>query len=268
MFRQIKMKYLVKILTVGFLFLASSFVVGDTYRFIPNTSFKAGESFEYKVKYGIFSVGEATVEVSPQIYSVNSRACYRVNVFGRTTGLTDLFHIRNTYRSYLDTAAILPQKFLMSVQENNYKKDQVIVFDHAANSALREQNNEKKAFNLPNNIHDVVSGYYFLRTLDFSKMQVGETVAAPMFFDDNVYNMKVKFNGRSVVKTKFGKIDVLKLSPVLPQNDMFKGEDAIKIWVSDDKNRVPIRIELSFPIGNASMEMKGYKNTRYGFEWK
>lgn len=262
------MKYLEKILLISFLFIASSFVVGDAYRFVPNTSFKAGEYFEYKVKFGILPIGEATVEVSPQIYSVNSRACYRVNVFGRTTGLTDIFHVRNTYRSYLDTAAILPQKFLMSLQENSYKKDQVILFDHSGNSALREQNNEKKSFNLPNNIQDVVSGYYFLRTLDYSRMRVGETIEAPMFFDDEVYLMKVKYNGKGVVKTKFGKIDVIKLTPVLPKNEMFKGEEAIRIWVSDDKNRVPIRIELEFPIGNASMEIKGYKNTRYTFDWR
>ena len=262
------MKYLVKILLISFLFITASFVVGDTYRFVPNTSFKAGEFFEYKVKFGILPVGEATVEVSPQIYSVNSRACYRVNVFGRTTGLTDIFHVRNTYRSYLDTAAMLPQKFLMSLQENSYKKDQVILFDHSGNSATREQNNEKKSFNLPNNIQDVVSGYYFLRTLDFSRMRVGETVEAPMFFDDEIYKMKVKYNGKGVVKTKFGKIDVIKLTPVLPKNEMFKGEEGIKIWVSDDRNRVPIRIELEFPIGNASMEIKGYKNTRYTFDWR
>lgn len=89
-----------------------------------------------------------------------------------------------------------------------------------------------------------------------------------MFFDDEIYNMRVKYNGKGVVKTRFGKIDVIKLSPVLPQNEMFKGENAIRIWVSDDRNRVPIRIELEFPVGSASMEIKGYKNTRYNFEWR
>ncbi|PLK42308.1 DUF3108 domain-containing protein [Emticicia sp. TH156] len=262
------MKNLFKILTAGFVVLGSSFIVGDSYRFVPNSSFKAGEYFEYKVKFGILPVGEATVEVSPQIYSVNSRACYRVNVFGRTTGITDIFHVRNTYRSYLDTAAMLPQKFLMSLQENSYKKDQVILFDHSGNSALREQNNDKKSFNLPNNIQDVVSGYYFLRTLDFSKMKVGDVVEAPMFFDDEIYKMKVKYTGRGVVKTRFGKIDVIKLNPVLPQNDMFKGEEGIRIWVSDDKNHVPIRIEIEFAIGSASMEIKDYKNIRHTFEWR
>ncbi|MFY7911492.1 MAG: DUF3108 domain-containing protein [Emticicia sp.] len=262
------MSFLKKILFLFIIVTTSSFVVSDSYRYLPNHAFKAGEYFEYKVKYGFLSVGEATVDVSPQIYSVNNRPCYRVNIFGRTTGLTDLFHIRNTYRSYLDTAAILPQKFLMDLQENNYRKEQTITFDHFANAAVREQNKERKNFKLPDNVHDVVSGYYFLRTIDFTKVKIGETVSSNMFFDDEIYNMRVKYNGKGVVRTKYGKINVIKLNPILPKNSMFDGEDAIRIWVSDDKNRVPIKIEVDFSVGGATMELKNYKNTKYAFDWQ
>jgi hypothetical protein len=262
------MTFLKKILFIGLLTITCSFVVGDSYRNLPNTSFKAGEYFEYKVKYGFLSIGDATVDVSPQIYSVNNRPCYRVNIFGRTTGLTDLFRIRNTYRSYLDTAAILPQKFLMSLHENNYKKEQTITFDHTTNSAVREQEKDKKDFKLPDNVHDVVSGYYYLRMIDFSKVKPGEVVSSNMFFDDEIYNMKVKYTGKGTIRTRFGKINVIKLNPMLPKNSMFEGEDAIRIWVSDDKNRVPIRIEVDFAVGSATMELKNYRNTRYGFDWQ
>jgi Protein of unknown function (DUF3108) len=261
------MSFLKKITFLGLILTTSSFVVSDSYRYLPNHAFKAGEYFEYKVKYGFLSVGEATVDVSPQIYSVNNRPCYRVNIFGRTTGLTDLFHIRNTYRSYLDTSAILPQKFLMDLQENNYRKEQTITFDHKANAAVREQNKERKSFKLPDNVHDVVSGYYFLRTIDFTKVKIGETVSSNMFFDDEIYNMRVKYNGKGVIRTKYGKINVIKLNPILPKNSMFDGEDAIRIWVSDDKNRVPIKIEVDFSVGGATMELKNYRNTKYQFDW-
>lgn len=262
------MAFLKKILFIGVLISTCSFVVGDSYRSLSNTCFKAGEYFEYKVKYGFLSVGDATVDVSPQIYSVNNRPCYRVNIFGRTSGLTDIFHIRNTYRSYLDTAAILPQRFLMSLHENNYSKEQTITFDHITNSAVREQDKDKKDFKLPDNVHDVVSGYYYLRTIDFSKVRPGEIVSSNMFFDDEIYNMKVKYAGKGTVRTKFGKINVIKLNPMLPKNSMFEGEDAIRIWVSDDKNRVPIRIEVDFAVGSATMELKNYRNTRYDFDWQ
>ncbi len=267
------MSFLKKILSGGvplisFIIFLSSFFWGDSYRNLPNTSFKAGEYFDYKVKFGFIPIGEATVDVSSQIYSVNNRPCYRINILGKTTGLTDLFHIRNNYRSYLDTAAILPQKFLMSLQENNYKKDQTITFDHIGNSAVREQNKEKKNFKLPDNVHDVVSGYYFLRTIDFSKVKMGETIATNMFFDDEIYAMKVKYNGRGVVRTRFGKINVIKLNPILPPNKMFEGEDAIRVWVSDDQNRVPIKIEVDFSVGSATMELREYRNTKFEFNWK
>ena len=155
----------------------------------------------------------------------------------------------------------------MSLHENNYKKDQTIIFDHIANAATREEDKEKKSFKLPNNVHDVVSGYYFLRTIDFTKVKIGETVSSNMFFDDEIYNMRVKYNGKGVIRTKYGKINVIKLNPILPKNSMFDGEDAIRIWVSDDKNRVPIKIEVDFAVGGATMELKNYRNTKYQFDW-
>ena len=261
------MSFLKKTIFLGLILTSSSFVLSDSYRYLPQHAFKAGEYFEYKVKYGFLSVGEATVYVSPQIYSVNNRPCYRVNIFGRTTGITDLFHIRNTYRSYLDTLAILPHKFLMDLRENNYRKEQTVTFDHIANAAVREQNNERQTFKLPDNVQDVVSSYFFLRTIDFTKIKIGETVSSNMFFDDEIYNMRVKYNGKGVIRTKYGKINVIKLNPVLPKNNMFEGEDAIRIWVSDDKNRVPIKIEVDFAVGSATMELKNYRNTKYEFDW-
>jgi hypothetical protein len=48
---------------------------------------------------------------------------------------------------------------------------------------------------------------------------------------------------------------------------MFEGEDAIRIWVSDDKNHVPIKIEVDFAVGGATMELKNYRNTKYEFDW-
>jgi hypothetical protein len=239
----------------------------DPYRSITNTSFKAGEYYEYRIKFGIFPVGEALVDVSPQIFSVNNRPCFRVNILGRTTGLTDLFNIRNNYRSYLDTSAFVSQRFLMNIKENNYKKEQTVFFNHINNTATRSQDKDHKDFKVPDNIQDVVSGYYFLRILDFSKIKMGETISANLFFDDEIYNMKVKYNGKGEVKTKFGKIKVLKLNPILPPNKMFEGENAIRVWVSDDKNHVPIRIEVDFSVGSASMELKQYRGNRHEFDW-
>ena len=248
--------------------LFCSFTFLGDFRTIQNDSFKAGESYDYKVKYGFLTIGEAEVDVDEKIYAVNNRPCFKVNVVGKTAGLTDVFKVRNTYRSYVDTLAFIPHRFIYSARENSYKRDQVISFDHQKNEVVKVEKEQTKTFTVPNNIQDVISGYYFLRTVDFSKFTIGHTVTSPLFFDEELYNMKIKYAGKGIVHTRFGKIRVLKLNPILPKNDLFKGENAIRIWVSDDRNRVPLKIEIDFSFGTIDMEIKNYKGVKYPFVCK
>ncbi|MCP9755099.1 DUF3108 domain-containing protein [Lacihabitans sp. CCS-44] len=248
--------------------LFCSFTFVEDFRTIQNDSFRAGESYDYKVKYGFLTIGEAQVDVDDKIYAVSNRPCFKVNVVGKTAGLTDVFKVRNTYRSYVDTLAFIPHKFIYSARENSYKRDQIINFDHHKNEAIKVEKEQSKTFAVPNNIQDVISGYYFLRTIDFSKFSIGQSISSPLFFDEDLYIMKIKYAGKGVIHTKFGKTRVLKLNPILPKNDLFKGENAIRIWVSDDRNRVPLKIEVDFSFGTIDMEIKNYKGVKYPFIWK
>lgn len=262
------MKFVPKIFIFAALIGCNFAFWGDNYRYVENDSFQVGEKYDYRVKFGFVNIGLANVKVSEKIYSMNNRPCYRVAVFGRTAGVTDVFKVRNSYQSYVDTLAIIPHQFIYNAREGNYKRDQTIFFNHQQTTATRLEKNERKNFNVPKYCQDVVSGYYFLRTLPFERMRVGEVVTAPLFFADELYNLKVKFKGRKIIQTKFGKIKVFEINPILPPNDLFNGADAIKVYVSDDKNRVPIEIYVDFKIGSASMELKDYKNQRYPFDWR
>jgi hypothetical protein len=240
-----------------FAVLASGFTVMDSYRRVVNKSFGPGEHLEYRVHYGFLNAAEAVVDVSPTLYKVNERPCYRVNVDGRTVGAFDLVtRIRDTWRSYIDTSAILPQKFYTNLQENSYRKEENITFNHAANTVKAEERTEKDVFKVPDNVHDLISGYYFLRTIDFNQLTAGQVIEVPAFYDDTVYNMKVRYRGKDVVKTKGGKVNVIKLNPVLPQNKLFKEEESIRIFVSDDTNKVPVKVEVDLWVGSMVMDLK------------
>ncbi len=249
------------------IFAAFAFV-SDGYRYIPNDNFKAGEKYEYRVKFGFVNIGIANVNVGDRIYSINNRPCYRITVFGRTSGVTDVFRVRNTYLSYVDTLAIVPHQFVYNAREGDYKREQTIYFNQLRSKATIVDKNEKLNFNLPKYCQDVVSGYYFLRTLPFEKMRNGEVIEAPLLFAGKLYNIKVKYKGRKTINTKFGKINVFEIDPILPINDLFNGSESIKIYVSDDKNRVPIEIFVDFKVGSATMELKSYRNQRYAFNWR
>ncbi len=237
--------------------LGTGFSFVNAYRRVVNNSFGPGEHLEYRVHYGFLNAAEATVDVSPTLYKVNDRPCYRVNVDGRTVGAFDLVtRIRDTWRSYIDTSAILPQKFYTSLQENDYRKEENITFNHATNTVKAEERTERDVFHVPDNVHDLISGYYFLRTIDFTHIANGQVLEVPAFYDDTVYNMKVRYRGRQVLKTKQGKINVIRLHPVLPSNKLFKEEESIRIFVSDDINKVPVKVEVDLWVGSMVMDLR------------
>ncbi|GAB3490828.1 hypothetical protein GCM10027341_03050 [Spirosoma knui] len=248
-------KYLIGLSVIAV--LGAGFTTLNTYRRVVNNSFGPGEHLEYRVHYGFLNAAEAIVDVSPTLYKVNDRPCYRVNVDGRTVGAFDLVtRIRDTWRSYIDTSAILPQKFYSNLQENNYRKEENITFNHATNTVKAEERTEKDVFKVPDNVHDFISGYYFLRTIDFNHLSSGQVLEVPAFYDDTVYNMKVRYRGKSVIKTKQGKINVLRLNPVLPQNKLFKDEESIRIFVSDDTNKIPVKVEVDLWVGSMVMDLR------------
>jgi hypothetical protein len=235
----------------------------------PASRFVTGEHLEYRVHYGFINAAEATVDVSNRIHQVNNRPCYRVDVNGRTTGAFDLVtRVRDSWQSYIDTSTILPQEFRMSQREGKYRKDQEVTFDRQSDKIVAKDDEATKEHRAPDNIHDLISGYYYLRTIDFSRMKEGDVVGIKAFYDNEFYDMRVKYLGRDVVKTKFGSINVFKIVPMLPnKNNFFEDSDSIRIWVSADENRVPIKAEVDLAIGSIEMDLKKYKGLKTEPRW-
>ena len=261
-------KYIIIALGVSVLcgLVALSYRNAENYRVVKNTSFVTGEKIEYRVHYGFINAAEAKVEVGKSIVEVNSRPCYRVNVYGRTVGPFDFIsRVRDTWRSYIDTSAILPQMFSQSIQENSYRKEETVVFNHSNDMVYSTLKDEKKSFKVPNNAHDIVSGYYFLRTIDFSDFKEGDLIEVPTFFNGEVYRLKIKYLGKDVIKTKYGKMRVLRVVPLVPDNKLFKGENSMRIWVSDDVNKVPVKVQVDLWIGSLEMDLKSYKGLKEDF---
>jgi len=230
--------------------------------------FDTGERVEYRIHYGFINAAEARVDIAKNLSQVNGRPCYRINVFGRTTGAFDVFtKVRDTWRSFVDTTTLEPHQFYRNIRENNYRKEETTFFDKRNNKATVKTKDTTRVFNVPYNVHDIISGYYFLRTIDFHGKNEGDIVEVPIFLTDEVTKMRVKYAGKEVLKTKYGRIKVFKLHPLMPNNKLFKGENSIRIWVSDDENKVPIKIEVDLFIGALAMDIKHYSGLQTEPVW-
>jgi hypothetical protein len=84
-----------------------------------------------------------------------------------------------------------------------------------------------------------------------------------MFLDDKVNNLYIKYVGKETIKTKFGKFRAIKLKPLLIKGNMFEGGEKMTLWVSDDLNHIPLRVESPISVGSVKVDMMGYSNLRY-----
>lgn len=241
---------------------------GDSngYRVLRNESFGSGETMRYRAFLGFITAGKGTMQIQNRLETINNRKCFKINVYGETTGLADvIYKVRDYWGTYIDTTSIIPHKFERDIREGKYRKLETINFDHINDSAsvktfkyeTRELEKDERVA-IPKNVQDLVSGYYYLRTVDFSKLNVGDTIVVDALFEDDLYDFKSIYRGKEEIDTKIGDFEALVISPIMPDNSLFDGEDAIRMWISNDKNKIPLKVSAKMWMGSVGLEITEY----------
>lgn len=252
-----------KILLIVLLF---SFTVrltaGDDFCGVRNNSFHAGESLSLIVFYNALGI---YINAGTANITVNSEKLFNKPVFhivgtGSTNSKYDwIFKVRDRYETYIDTVTLQPYKFIRNVYEGGYRKYQNITFNQTANTAITTQG----VYKVPNCINDVVSAVYYARNIDFNKYKPGDRIPFFMFLDNEVYNMYIRYEGKETVKTRYGKFRAIKFKPLLLKGTIFEGGEKMTVYVSDDANKIPLRIESPLLVGSVKVDMMSYDNLRF-----
>lgn len=243
-----------------------SFVNEYQYRELKNKNYDRGERLLYRAHYGFVNAGFGEVKISDKLYKINDRICYRMETKGRSAGSFDFFiRVRDEWRSYIDTAAILPQKFFRHIEEGKYRKTEEVYYNHGTKNlrVIDKKRKIDKNFTVPSNVQDLVSGFYYLRNYDMRGMKRNDTILIPAFLEDQTYNLQLVFRGTGIVKNKLGKFKALKFTPIMPENSLFDGEESIRVWISNDQNKVPLKIEADMFIGAVELDLEEMEGLRH-----
>lgn len=236
---------------------------------LRNTSYGLGEQLEYRVHFGVFTVGKAMTVIDKKYHKINSRTCYKVDAYGETSDwISWVAKVNDNWGAYVDTATLLTHTAYRSLREGKYVRDEEVDFNNETQKAeVRVKNQtsgkiESKTYDVPPNAKDLVAGFLYLRVVDFTKISVGDTITISGFLEDASYNLKIIYRGKEVLKTRIGKIQCLRLNPVMPKNSIFDGEDSVLCWISDDLNRIPVKIQAKMFIGNTGLELIRFRGLR------
>jgi hypothetical protein len=121
---------------------------------------------------------------------------------------------------------------------------------------------DPKFYEAPPQVRDMIAGFLYLRIMDLSNISVNDTIAIRGFFEDEFYKLNIIYQGKETIKTKIGKVRAIVFKPVMPANKLFDGENSITAWFSDDKNRIPLKIDAKMFIGSAGVEITGYSGLK------
>ena len=233
------------------------------------SAFKVGEWLKFRIHYGILNASYATLQVKS--HNLDGVPVYHVVGNGKTTGFASIFFkVDDTYESFFDKKDGKPYRFIRKIDEGGYTKDIEVNFNYQKDIAVLNDKKKDKKFNftIQEGIQDLVSAFYFLRNnYKVEDFVEGEYLELDLLYDDDgVFKFKLKYLGKEVLKTKYGKVECLKFRPYVQSGRVFKEQESLSLWVSNDNNRIPIRIQAELSVGSIKADLDGYNGLKHQFK--
>ena len=223
-----------------------------------NEAFKEGEVLSYRLHYGIIDAGVAIIEVMPQIQDFGGHKVYHIVGNGYSKGTFNwFFKVKDRYETYIDKDALVPWYFMRRCDEGGYIINQDYLFNHYTKKV---DIGGGQQFDVPNGIQDMLSSFYYARNIDFKDAKEGTIYEIPSFVDKQTWTLKIKYVGKETINTDVGKFRCIKFRPIIQTGRIFKKEEDLNVWITDDKNHIPIRAQAKILVGSIKMDLTSYKN--------
>ncbi len=225
------------------------------FRKIENKAFKVREKLTFDVKYGFVTAGVATFEI-PKIKKISGRDVYQVVFQVSSVPSFDwFFKVRDRYETYLDAEGMFPWRFEQHIREGKYSRDFSAFFDQRKGKAKTSEGE----YDIPKNVNDIVSAFYYVRTLDLSGLKKGQKIHLENFYKNKVYPLDVVYHGKEKVDVGAGTFECILVEPLVQEGGLFKSEGSILIWLSNDDLRLPVKVKTKVIIGSIDAELTKYE---------
>lgn len=226
-------------------------------RDLKHNAFKPGEKLTYVVHYGWVNAGEAVVELKESDREVGGRKIWVATGTGKSIGAFNTFYkVDDYYETHFDAKGMFPYAFIRRVSEGGYNFSQ----DYMYNPHKKEVTTQKKeTHKVPANVQDMLSAFYFARTMDFTNVKEGDEFTIETFLDDELWPLRMRYIGKETIKLRNGKYRCMKFQPVVQEGRVFKGNDDLNVWITDDGNRIPVLAQAKVLVGSIKLELTDYE---------
>ena len=218
-------------------------------------AYKSGEWLKYRMHYGFINAGYATIDLKST--SNQNQEAYHVIGKGWTTGVTKFFFkVKDNYQTRFYKKNNKPYHFRRRVNEGGHIISRDVYFDQENKTAFIKDHRKKieKTVTIED-VQDMISSFYYLRNQNLSGLEIDGEVQFKMFFDSEAFDFKMRFLGIEILRTKFGKVKCYKFRPLVQSGRVFEAEESLTIWVTADKNKIPVRIKADLAVRSLKADL-------------
>ncbi len=221
-------------------------------REVTNNAFGIGEKLTFDVGYGFINAGYAIMEIEDLI-EYNERPCYLIKSTANSNQFFSTFYrVEDKVESIIDARGIYSWYFEKNLSEGKYRAQQSYSFDQESHRVFFE----KDTLEVASYVQDALSVLYYVRT---QNLEIGQSVYIDNFTDGKQYPLEVKVIKKETVSVKAGKFDCIVVEPLLLSSGIFKHEGRLKVWLTDDRLKMPVLMKSKVLVGSISAELTEYQ---------
>jgi hypothetical protein len=237
-----------------------------------NINFKSGERITYRAVYnwGFIWVNAGDVEFMVYDTIYMGKPALHFKSQGWSLKQYDwIFKVRDRFESFLDPITFKPLWFERDTYEGGFLVYNRYKFNYSDNTLEIASQTSDRPFStdtvpLKNCTFDVLSAIYYCRTLNFDSYNKGDTIPLTMAIDNEIFDLYLRYLGREELITRDGQVyKTIRFSAMLVEGTIFKGGEDLEVWVTDDKNRVPILIEAKILVGSVKAVLTGMEGLMF-----
>ena len=249
-----------KKLVLFLLVFSTSPIFAQGLEHIKESVFQAGETLNYRLRYGFITAAEASIKVLDTNIKFDNRPVFHLFAEGRTAGSFNVFYkVRNRYDSYIDKESLSPYLYTENIREANYRRSDKARFYQDERKVVSNKGN----FTGVGRTFDVLSAYFFARSLDVSSLKPGDKFSLDYFLSDGINKLDIEFVGRESIKTALGTMNCIKFSPSIQPGRIFRKDSKLYLWITDDANRIPVKANVEILVGSVTLDLVAASGLKY-----
>ena len=259
-----------------FLILAAMLAIPATAQIVSKEfAYKGGEELSFNISFRAAlwpntEMGKVVFKVSDD--NLDGLATYKVDVSANTTAFRLVYKMDDYYTTWIDKSTARPVLAKRNISEGNYQFNSDIVFDWEKMEARSRRRNLKwdgdarDTLQITASSWDAIGFFFALRSVDFDNLPSGERRNFDMVKETSIRTMQYRYEGKEEKEVKgLGKVKTLKLACQITDSEgnPFEDGDEFYVWLTDDRNKVPVYLESPVKVGSIRARLVSYKNLKF-----